>query len=205
MIKFRELPLFLVFAVIAASLLFLGGPPASAQQQISDEEIVRSLTAARPGQMSAIEIEGQQSAESLLNDLANLTTVDPAIVGRIRRTISLHYVPTVDLAVYFEYNSAELTDRARRTLDFLGLALRRPILEGSTIVLAGHTDVTGNFDYNKELSQRRAASVKTYLVSQYQIPPSLLVNVGVGELFLKDKQHPASEINRRVQIINLGR
>jgi hypothetical protein len=42
-------------------------------------------------------------------------------------------------------------------------------------------------------------------VSQFQIPPSLLVNAGVGELFLKDKQNPASAINRRVQIINLGR
>jgi outer membrane protein OmpA-like peptidoglycan-associated protein len=179
--------------------------PAAAQQEISDEEIVRSLTAERPGQMSAIEIDGQKSAEALLNDLSNLTAIDPAIIGRIRKRISLHYVPTVDLAVYFEYDSAEITDRARRTLNFLGLALRRPILEGSTIVLAGHTDATGSFEYNRDLSQRRAASVKAYLVSQFQIPPSLLINAGVGELFLKDKQNPASAINRRVQIINLGR
>jgi outer membrane protein OmpA-like peptidoglycan-associated protein len=205
MTKFRELSLFLAFAIIAAPLSLVGSLPAAAQQEISDEEIVRSLTAERPGQMSAIEIDDQKSAEALLNDLPNLTTIDPVIIGRIRKRISVHYVPTVDLAVYFEYDSAEITDRARRTLDFLGMALRRPILEGSTVVLAGHTDATGNFDYNRDLSQRRAAAVKAYLVSQFQIPPSLLVNVGVGELFLKDKQHPASGINRRVQIMNLGR
>jgi outer membrane protein OmpA-like peptidoglycan-associated protein len=205
MIKFRELSLFLAFTIIAVPLLLVGSLPAAAQQEISDEEIVRSLTAERPGQMSAIEIDDQKSAEALLNDLPNLTTIDPVIIGRIRKRISVHYVPTVDLAVYFEYDSAEITDRARRTLDFLGMALRRPILEGSTVVLAGHTDATGNFDYNRDLSQRRAAAVKAYLVSQFQIPPSLLVNVGVGELFLKDKQHPASGINRRVQIMNLGR
>src|SRR5208282_5505597 len=46
----------------------------------------------------AIEIEDQRSAEALLNELSNLTTIDPANIERIRRRISLHYIPTVDLA-----------------------------------------------------------------------------------------------------------
>jgi hypothetical protein len=61
--------------------------------------------------------------------------------------------------------------------------LARPNLKGVTIVLAGHTDATGN-DYNMELSQRRADAVRDYLVSgqPMPIPRKLLIPVGFGEI-----------------------
>ena len=34
------------------------------------------------------------------------------------------------------------------------------------IILAGHTDNIGTWDYNMKLSHRRAASVRTYLVEK---------------------------------------
>ena len=47
------------------------------------------------------------------------------------------------------------------------------------MVIEGHTDATGSADYNKDLSQRRAAAVVEYLVSK-GVARGRLVPVGYG-------------------------
>ena len=51
----------------------------------------------------------------------------------------------------------------------LGRALTNPDLKGSTFVVAGHTDAAGGEAYNQDLSERRADSIKRYLVDKYGI------------------------------------
>ncbi|MGC8030408.1 OmpA family protein, partial [Salmonella enterica] len=48
----------------------------------------------------------------------------------------------------------------------LGRALTSPELKGSTFVVAGHTDAAGGDSYNQDLSERRADSIKRYLVEK---------------------------------------
>ncbi|MGE6155632.1 OmpA family protein, partial [Klebsiella pneumoniae] len=57
--------------------------------------------------------------------------------------------------------------------------------------------------YNQDLSERRADSIKRYLVEKYSIPASDLVTVGYGKTKLKDPGQPMAEVNRRVQVVNM--
>ena len=85
----------------------------------------------------------------------------------------------------------------------LGRALSNPDLKGSTFVVAGHTDAAGGEAYNQDLSERRADSIKRYLVDKYGINGSDLVTVGYGKSKLKDPNQPLAEANRRVQVVNM--
>jgi outer membrane protein OmpA-like peptidoglycan-associated protein len=85
----------------------------------------------------------------------------------------------------------------------LGRALSDPGLKDSTFVVAGHTDAAGSDSYNQDLSERRADSIKRYLVGKFDIPAGNLVTVGYGKTKPKDSNAPMDAINRRVQVINM--
>ncbi|MGB5409844.1 MAG: OmpA family protein [Thiogranum sp.] len=78
--------------------------------------------------------------------------------------VSLNDNPVSLQGVKFRYNSYELTDESRAILDQVAVALRK-----QTHVLhevAGHTDSQGDPAYNLRLSQRRAETVRKYLISR---------------------------------------
>ena len=70
----------------------------------------------------------------------------------------------------------------------LGKALSNPSLSGSTFVVAGNTDGIGGEAFNQDLSERRADTIKRYLVQNYGITGSDLVTVGYGKTKLKDAE-----------------
>ena len=66
--------------------------------------------------------------------------------------------------VNFDFDSSNLTATAKGNLDKLGQILSNN--PDTNINIYGHTDSVGKADYNQKLSERRAQSVKTYLVSK---------------------------------------
>ena len=112
--------------------------------------------------------------------------------------------PRISFQVEFAFNSAELTPKAAGILDELGRALTSPDLSAYRFQLTGHTDGVGNPDYNLALSKRRAASVRDYLTRSFGVSPGRLVAIGRGSQQLLDPANPASDANRRVEIVNLG-
>jgi outer membrane protein OmpA-like peptidoglycan-associated protein len=111
--------------------------------------------------------------------------------------------PNIDLEINFDYNSAEISRASLPAAQELGKALSNPSLRGSTFVVAGHTDGIGSESFNQDLSERRADTIKTFLMQKYGINGSDLVAVGYGKTKLKDAQNPADPINRRVQVVNM--
>ncbi|MBN2174883.1 MAG: OmpA family protein [Bacteroidales bacterium] len=73
------------------------------------------------------------------------------------------------------------------------------------IEIIGHTDSDGDDASNLGLSQRRANSVKDYLVSQFQIEDSRMQTDGMGETKpIEDNSTPQGKAkNRRVEFIKL--
>ena len=73
------------------------------------------------------------------------------------------------------------------------------------IEIEGHTDSVGADDYNQSLSERRAESVRTYLVSQ-NIAPATVSAIGLGETKPVATNDTASgrQQNRRVELIVSG-
>ncbi len=106
---------------------------------------------------------------------------------------------TIELKnVFFEFNKAALLpdsySELNRVADFLK---ENPSVE---IELAGHTDNIGSDEYNLDLSERRAISVKEYLVAQ-GIADSRLRAKGYGETkpIAPNDYDWGREKNRRVE------
>ena len=76
--------------------------------------------------------------------------------------------PNIDLEITFDYNSADISSKSLPSVQALGKALTNPDLKGSTFIVAGHTDAAGGEAYNQDLSERRADSIKRYLVDKYR-------------------------------------
>lgn len=80
--------------------------------------------------------------------------------------------------VNFEFNKDTITADTRTVLAEIAVGLKsQPDMK---VELSGHTDSVGSDAYNKNLSQRRANSVKNFLVSQ-GVPASRLTAIGYGE------------------------
>lgn len=80
-------------------------------------------------------------------------------------------------AVRFETNKSALTAQAKENLDKLIPVFKEH--NQTDIVIYGYTDSTGKEDYNLTLSEQRAASVRTYLVSK-GIASSRITTKGMG-------------------------
>lgn len=102
--------------------------------------------------------------------------------------------------VNFCFDCDTLSEQAQRTLDGNALALinKRP---NATFEIAGHTDSIGSDSYNQDLSQRRAVSVRNYLVDK-GVDADRMTAVGYGESQpVADNDTEAGRAqNRRVEL-----
>lgn len=102
--------------------------------------------------------------------------------------------------VLFETGKADLKPGAVLDLDqlarFLGNYPER------SAVIEGHTDSTGSEDFNLALSQRRAESVRAYLVRQ-GVEPARITATGMGEgaPVASNSTDAGRQQNRRVEVI----
>lgn len=80
--------------------------------------------------------------------------------------------------VYFTFDSYALDSTAQSTLDQQAAILLRN--SGVSVVVEGHCDDRGTREYNLALGERRATSVKDYLVA-YGVSPSRIRVVSYGK------------------------
>ncbi len=104
------------------------------------------------------------------------------------------------VAIQFQYNSASLTPAATRDLDQLAQVIKAGEIVSLRFHIEGHTDATGTPEYNQKLSEERAKSVVSYLVTHHGIDPGRVSWQGKGERDLYDAANPDDPLNRRVTI-----
>lgn len=103
--------------------------------------------------------------------------------------------------VYFDTNSAEIKPDSAPTLEEISKLLKgRPDLK---LLVVGHTDNQGDYDYNMGLSGRRASSVVKSLQDQFGIDAGRLRAAGIGFLAPVASNDTAAgrEKNRRVELV----
>lgn len=105
--------------------------------------------------------------------------------------------PVLIRNVFYEFDSAELTDSSTIALDSLATLLEEN--PSVTIELSSHCDYRGKDEYNLRLSQRRAESVVNYLVSK-GLPSERLTPVGYGESRPKIVTRRQAEQNPFLQV-----
>ncbi len=102
----------------------------------------------------------------------------------------------------FDYDRSELRSEALESLRKLGqLILKNP---NADFTIEGHSDSFGSAGYNQTLSERRAESVKNWLVADMQIDPNRIQTRGFGStkpLAPTAGTVDEQRLNRRVEIV----
>jgi len=101
--------------------------------------------------------------------------------------------------VTFEFDSDEMTGASMATLDVAAEALGE--CSNLRTAVEGHTDSVGSDTYNQGLSQRRAESVRNYLVTR-GVSPGRLQAKGFGESrpIADNSTDDGRALNRRVEL-----
>ncbi|GJL99561.1 MAG: membrane protein [Methyloligella sp.] len=210
----RKFSKFLVVAALATTSTMFSNQmfinQAFAGDALKTEDMVRALKAAPVKRLTrslgatAVDKERIKS-RGLVIEVAKKQVEEQTHEDRkeITKIIKKYKLPTIDLTIYFKYNSADISPSSIPTMIKLGRALSDKELKEGTFLVAGHTDAKGSDHYNLTLSQRRAKAVKHFLMENFSIGHGKLVAVGYGEEELKDFHDPHSGENRRVQVTNL--
>jgi outer membrane protein OmpA-like peptidoglycan-associated protein len=191
---------------IGAALSMTAGLALAADGTISADKIVGAL---QPKPVTrGLSLEQPDPAvkakeNTLLQTLRNRPTRSLSLGEREQIAEISSTKPNIDLEIQFDYNSAQISKSSTQAVQELGKALSNSNLRGSTFVVAGHTDGIGGDSFNQDLSERRADTIKRYLVDKYGLTGSDLVTVGYGKTKLKDAANPADPVNRRVQVVNM--
>ena len=103
--------------------------------------------------------------------------------------------------IYFDHDRASIKRSPRRRwMRSPSSAARQSSLK---LIVVGHTDNSGRFDYNMDLSQRRARAVADALIAKYGIARNRLRSEGVGYLApaASNDTDQGRTLNRRVELV----
>ncbi|HHD77862.1 MAG TPA: hypothetical protein ENK93_00500 [Campylobacteraceae bacterium] len=100
--------------------------------------------------------------------------------------------------IYFKSGSSELTLDSKKLLDRIVDLVNKNTEEIERLRIAGHTDASGPADFNKQLSQKRAETVRDYLIG-HKIKVPTIEAIGYGEE-RPLSSNPYAKENRRVEI-----
>jgi outer membrane protein OmpA-like peptidoglycan-associated protein len=128
------------------------------------------------------------------------TTAAAPSEGRLERALREQGRAAV-YDIYFEFNSERIRDDSQSTLlEIAGVLRRHPEWK---LGIEGHTDSVASDAYNLDLSQRRAAAVKTALTRRYAVDPQRLTTAGFGESRPRDRNDTLEgrARNRRVELV----
>ena len=195
-----------IAAVAALSLSAFTISPTQAEDVKSADTLVKGLAPVKTRGFDPTAPTREAKQHELNTKLRDFKTRQITVEERteVVKLIEESKSPNVDVRILFAFDSADILPEAKPSLDELGKALTDPKLTGGRFLIAGHTDAKGSDEYNLALSQRRATSVKAFLIETYKVDEGRLSVIGFGEEQLKNKEDPLADENRRVQIVNTG-
>ena len=193
-------------AIIAGAALSMTAGLAFAQDtNLSKKYILNQLKP--PGRTimatRSLSLDPQKKKEGeFLNTLRNRQTRSLSMDERTQLESLTVTKPNVNMEIRFDYNSAAISEGSMSAVRHLGEALSDQQLAGTTFVVSGYTDAVGGEEFNQGLSERRADTIKQYLVDHYHIAAADLITVGYGKTHLANPDKPDDAVNRRVKITN---
>lgn len=136
--------------------------------------------------------EAERRAQEAISQLSKIASVKHEPRGT---------VITLSGAVIFASGKSDLLPTARHKLDQVADALKQSSPD-STFRVQGYTDSTGPASVNQELSTRRAATVRDYLVSR-GVPENRITSEGLGPSnpVADNRTAEGRANNRRVEIV----
>lgn len=175
-------------------------------QQLQEESASNAAAAQQALKEKQAAVTSQQQTAGELEQMrrrraAELDHMQQAL-ARIAPTVRTPSGMVMQLAnesFKFDFDSAALRPENREILSRVAGVLLAS--EGYRLFIDGHTDDVGTDAYNQRLSERRAATVRDYLVKA-GVPAEIITVKGFGKSnpFMHAKTAAAREKNRRVEI-----
>ncbi|MFO0596606.1 MAG: phosphate ABC transporter substrate-binding/OmpA family protein [Myxococcaceae bacterium] len=127
--------------------------------------------------VDAADFSDKRFVQSLAKEYAT-QKVEESFAFKDKPKVSDRGIVNKSLSIHFTTGSDEIMPGSYFTLDSLGETM---LAFGNTYLdVEGNTDSRGNEAANKSLSQKRAESVKAYLVKNFNIEPKRFITVGQG-------------------------
>lgn len=172
---------------------------AYAQTKLSTDDIVQTLRGLdEQAQISAPALHERAVARIRAKQVENPN-------GRPDVAEELNKLPQLTVEINFHFDSSIIDPKSYVSLGRIADALWHPVLLEYRVLVVGHTDASGKREYNLKLSQRRADAIREALITTFRIPARRVVAVGLGEEQLQDKTNPRAAVNRRVQLVAIGK
>ena len=186
---------------------------AAAEAAIAKEEAEKARAAALAEQQAAIQQrqaaeadaeKARQAAAKAESEKADLRAQLLGQLNSILQTRDSARGLIVNMSdVLFDTGSSTLKSGAREKLAKIsGILLAHP---GLTLQIEGHTDSVGSDEFNQQLSERRADSVRDFLAEQ-GVSPSAISARGFGKTqpFASNDTSEGRQRNRRVELVVNG-
>ncbi|WP_236135992.1 OmpA family protein [Mongoliitalea daihaiensis] len=103
--------------------------------------------------------------------------------------------------IFFDSDKSAIKPESKETLEQMANYLKsNPQVN---VFIVGHTDNTGAFEHNQQLSEKRAEAVVNYLIENYQIAANRLKGYGVSSLspVSANTSEEGKSKNRRVEMV----
>ncbi|MEX2465511.1 MAG: OmpA family protein [Gemmatimonadota bacterium] len=160
----------------------------SACSTVSPDEMDTGLAALRAEMMEEMQTGDEQVSQELgsrINSVEQRLAALEADLQEMEREFEvtvqrLEEELRFDVPVYFGFDEADLTAQARPILDRFASVAQRYYPE-ALITVEGFTDPSGPAEYNEVLGQRRADSVRAYLVENASVNGERVRSVSYGE------------------------
>ncbi len=125
----------------------------------------------------ATDEEAAMTADTTTSATTSTTTAPTVIAGPTPGSQE-HLVVNVGDRVFYDFDQSDLRPEARTTVE--ALAVWMNTYPATTISVDGHADERGTREYNLALGERRANSVRDYLVA-LGIGPNRLSTISYGK------------------------
>lgn len=154
--------------------------------------------------------EGTSRASSSfsLEDVVNIGVIDHEEAAAIKSTTgnkgnnaATASLPSIDMEILFDYNSATIRADQYAKLAELSRTLSGERFKPFRFMFLGHTDAKGSREYNMALSSERAQAVADFVRQSGGFRSNKMLVTGAGFSRLKDQNDPYGPQNRRVQLV----
>ncbi|MFH0781222.1 MAG: OmpA family protein [Pseudomonadota bacterium] len=171
------------------------------------------LTPSNDGSVGALKIATDKGTEildekgmAIFIDDHNSTPSAPVPISKeesqliFQDALRVHPLVPESFILYFQFNSNELTTESKKLIGDILVAIKKR--QSRDISVIGHTDRTGNDDYNRNLSLQRAKMVYDILNAEnIKKEDMTIIYHGEGNPLIPTADNIAEPRNRRVEVM----
>ena len=168
----------------------------SGQIQDNIEDILYKIDAAEESNLT----DNQTKLQSFESSQTSVDETIPNSTDTQKGTQEHKSVTHDDFTIFFSHNSNEISARQIEKLD--NIVQRILNMPNATVVLNGYSDSSGGENYNKMVSESRAAAIKAYLIGKGVDPEDIrIIGHGEKDFIANNNTTEGRNRNRRVEII----